>query len=377
MAILSHNTLPIKERNDLDNLNNDTFECIFTEIQGPHNNSTIIGSIYRPPNTKPKEFNNQYKELMKTLAKEKNKEIILGMDHNLDLLKSSSHSETQEFIDTNFDNNILPCITRPTRITKSTATLIDNVFISHKLHKNFESSILISDISDHLPSIVNIHSHTTDTVEPWEFNCRSLNENNMKEINNLLLSTDWATLNTKDVNISFTELQNRIDYYMNAITPLKTVIIPSHKAWCEPWITKGLSKSMNKCTLLYKKSLRSDATSSAEAKYKNYRNCLTKIKCKARMDYYTSKCYALKSNMKKLWQLINNVINKSNDKTSIIEYITVNNVQYYDAKEVSNQFGIYYSELGKKLSQKLDTGKVSISKYLKKLKLILNHCSWK
>ena len=58
---------------------------------------------------------------MKTLAKEKNKEIILGMDHNLDLLKSSSYSETQEFIDTNFDNNILPCITRPTRITKSTA----------------------------------------------------------------------------------------------------------------------------------------------------------------------------------------------------------------------------------------------------------------
>ena len=35
---------------------------------------------------------------------------------------------------------------------------------------------------------------------------------------------------------------------------------------------------------------------------------------------------------------------------------------------MSNQFGIYYSELGKKLSQKLDTGNVSISKYLKKIK---------
>ena len=38
------------------------------------NNSTIIGSIYRPPNTKPKEFNNQYKELMKRLAREKKKQ---------------------------------------------------------------------------------------------------------------------------------------------------------------------------------------------------------------------------------------------------------------------------------------------------------------
>ena len=110
----------------------------------------------------------------------------------------------------------------------------------------------------------------------------------------------------------------------------------------------------------------SDATSAAGIKYKNYRNCLTKIKRKVRMDYYTNKCYALKSNMKKLWQLINNIINKSNDKTSIIEYITVNNIQYYGTKEVSNQFGIYYSELGKILSQKLDTGNVSISKYLDK-----------
>ena len=68
--------------------------------------------------------------------------------------------------------------------------------------------------------------------------------------------------------------------------------------------------------------------------------------------------------MKKLWQLINNVINKNNDKTSIIEYITVNNIQYHGAKEVSNQFGIYYSELGEKLSQKLVTEKDSIHKIL-------------
>ena len=136
-----------------------------------------MGSIYRPPNTSPKDFDYQYKELMKTLAKEKNKEIILGMDHNLDLLKSNNHMETQKFIDTNFDTNLLPCITRPTRITKSTATLIDNVFISQNLHKNFESSILINDISDHLPSIMITHNQSLDYTEPWEFNCRLLNEN--------------------------------------------------------------------------------------------------------------------------------------------------------------------------------------------------------
>ena len=229
MAILSHNTQPIKHRLDLDKFNSNTIECIFAEIPNLHSKPTIIGSIYRPPNTNAKEFNNQYNAIIKTLTKEKNKEIIIGMDHNLDLLKLNSHTETQKFMDINFDANILPCITRPMRITKSTATLIDNIFVSQNLHKMFDSSILINDISDHLPSLVIIHNQTMDTIDHWEFNCRSLNETKMNEINNLLLSTNWSTLNTPDINKSFSELQNRIEECMDAITPLKTIKIPRHK----------------------------------------------------------------------------------------------------------------------------------------------------
>ena len=95
--------------------------------------------------------------MLQELYKEKNKEIILGMDHNLNLLKTNTHKDTQDFLDINFNNNIFPCITHPTRITKSTATLIDSVFISQQLHKSFDSFIVIHDKSDHMPSIVNLH----------------------------------------------------------------------------------------------------------------------------------------------------------------------------------------------------------------------------
>ena len=30
------------------------------------------------------------------------------MDHNLNLLKTQIHKDTQEFMDTNFDNNLFP-----------------------------------------------------------------------------------------------------------------------------------------------------------------------------------------------------------------------------------------------------------------------------
>ena len=368
VAILSHVTQSISHRSDFDKFNTETLECIFAEIPTRHKKPIIIGSIYRPPNTNAKEFNNQYNLIIKALSKEKHKEIIIGMDHNLDLLKSNSHKDTQKFIDINFEANILPCITRPTRITKSTATLIDNVFVSQYLHKAFDSAILLNDISDHLPSLVIIQDQFTEKTDHWNFNCRSLTEPKMTEINNLLFSTDWTTLKNQDVNKSFSRLQTRIEECMNAVAPLKTMRIPMHKAWREPWVTKGISNSMNHCNHLYKKSLHNNAKHDAENRYKIYRNCLTKIKRIAKTNYYKERCYALKSNTKRLWQLINNIINKNNDKTTIIDHITVGNIRYYDAKDISDQFGIYYSELGGKLSKKLHGSEKAIKEYLTKIK---------
>ena len=66
--------------------------------------------------------------------KNEGKETILGMDHNLDLLKSNVHKQTQALLDDLNDKDILPTITCPIRITQNTATLIDNIFVSEKLH---------------------------------------------------------------------------------------------------------------------------------------------------------------------------------------------------------------------------------------------------
>ena len=86
----------------------------------------------------------------------------------------------QEFIDTNLNNNLLPCITRPTCITNTSATLIDNVFISQTLRKSFDSCILINDLSDHMPSLLNIHNQKYDKGQPLEFSYRPLNS--IKEV---------------------------------------------------------------------------------------------------------------------------------------------------------------------------------------------------
>ena len=212
----------------------------FYRIKPESKKSIIIGSIYHPPNTKPREFINQYQHILTRLKLEK-KDLILGIDHNLDLLKPNDHPKTQTFIDLNFDNCLFPCITRPTRITKSSATLIDNTFISENLHKSFDSCVLIHDLSDHLPSLINIHNQTNSTSDYLEFESRPLTKEKISDIKTQLYNTDWSVLNQNDVNIAFKEFHNILEKNLDLVTPIKTNRIPSHKIWHEPWITAGIS----------------------------------------------------------------------------------------------------------------------------------------
>ena len=151
-GILVHKSLRSRIRKDLE-INSNTFEHTVIEVKTETNNLLVV-SGYRPPNSNTKEFLTEYKQAVKAWQKLKHHEIIVGLDHNLDFLKSEKHPHPQTFLEFNLDSDLMPTITRPTRVTQKSATLIDNVFISKKLQSKFASNILIDDISDHFPSIV-------------------------------------------------------------------------------------------------------------------------------------------------------------------------------------------------------------------------------
>ena len=71
---------------------------------------------------------------------QKNNQVIVGMDHNINLLKHDIHAKMQEFIEINLDLGLIPVITKPTRITHTSVTLIDNLLISEISH-NISHSI--------------------------------------------------------------------------------------------------------------------------------------------------------------------------------------------------------------------------------------------
>ena len=74
---------------------------------------------------------------------------ILG-DFNLDLLRSSTHRPTSDYLGEFTSGGFYPLISLPTRLTDTTATLIDNIW-TNDLGAKIGSGLVTVRLSDHLP----------------------------------------------------------------------------------------------------------------------------------------------------------------------------------------------------------------------------------
>ena len=175
------------------------------------------------------------------------KELILGMDHNMDLLKSKAHPPTRKFLEILHDENLFPAITRPSRITQTSMTLIDNVFLSEILYRQFDSALLIRDISDHLPSLVLIKQTKLMDKIPIEFKSQKLNKDKITRIKNRLFNTDWnVLLCNMDCNTNFNAFCDHLSSVTEEVAPLVAVKITGKRRFMEPWMTTGLETNIMK-----------------------------------------------------------------------------------------------------------------------------------
>ena len=315
-------------------------ECITIDITLCNGEHCLVSSMYRSPNGNGQSFLGCYNSILCQLKKENLRTIIIGLDHNLDLLKSSQHMVMNEFIQSNLDFGLMPTITKPTRITKTSATLIDNIIVSQNLCGSFTSSVLINDISDHLPTACIIPSMIHSKKELVVVTSRDTRPKNMKALRRQLSGIDWNEV-TKSESCS-----DNLETFTNILTNMINMCIPertrhiNHKRLCrEPWLTTGLKRSIDKNKRLYGEFLKSNVMHQL---YKTYNNTLRKTIRKAKTSFYRDKCIEFKQHTKKLWKLINEIAGKHNDKSNLVEYLKVGDLHVYSAKKISNSFAKYF-----------------------------------
>ena len=189
----------------------------------------------------------------------------------------------------------------------------------------------------------------------------------MDTLKNSLSSIDWSIVSTgDDVNQCYNLFINTLIENIDQPIPLKEVVIPAKQFICEPWLTKGLLKCSKKQLQLYEKSLKSGNNDDILT-YKKYRTTLQRVKRNSKKLYYISQCTKFKSDSKRLWHAINNIIKKTNNKSYIIDHIKVDNIVINNANEISNAFGKYFATIGLSVSTKGGNSKTPINEYLEKI----------
>ena len=367
-SVLIKDGIPFRWRQDLDVFIEKHTESTFVEISIKKGTPVVIGSLYRTPNTPAQEFIDNVSNVTKKIRCEgKNKEVILGMDHNLDLLHSDIHTPTHKFLNVLLDMQLFPTITRPSRITHKSATLIDNIFISEKFQRDYDSTLLVTDTSLHLPIMCLLKQTKIIDKNPLIFESRSLTADKLNTVKNKLYSVDWhGLLNKNDVDENFNLLNDKISDTMDKVAPVRTIRISAQR-YIVPWMSKSLESSSRKKAQLFKATLKTSATDSDRQKYRDYRNTYNRLKRVMMITYYKKKIQESKTNTKKLWKVINNIIGKHKHSSSIIPYITVHWAHKYNPDVIANEFGRFYSQLGSMLASKIKRSIKPIEEYLSKI----------
>ena len=143
VAVYARNDLKVLRRHDLKGL--------WVEIFPPKSHSFLIGTFYRPPTSSDYAVQNFMPILESCLqrAAAKGKEVIVTGDLNCDLLaKQTSLKECKQLKVMLKTENLSQFITKPTRITKHSKTLLD-VIIANSPANIRNSGVLSLSLSDH------------------------------------------------------------------------------------------------------------------------------------------------------------------------------------------------------------------------------------
>ena len=125
----------------------DSLETVAAQFSTSKGKRDVIISVYRPPKSNIADFMTNIEQLIRDVMEHTNQDVYIAGDINIDLLKTTEQ-ESINFANLMYSYNLYCMINKPTRVTETSATLIDHIWTSNG--KNVKSSyILVDDLTDH------------------------------------------------------------------------------------------------------------------------------------------------------------------------------------------------------------------------------------
>ena len=355
------------------NINSDIFDMQFIEIlieNGQNDSKTLLlGNLYRPPRQTSENVNtfiNQFNLLSSKLISFKH--VVLTGDFNLDLLKFKENNLVNDYLDSILSNSFIPKITLPTRITQRKGTLIDNILV--KISNEYSittSGILINRISDHLPCFtcldyLNFNKNSTRYIKIIpQFTNSAIN---MKaDLNNFSVERSLNNILRNNPNESYRNFTDIISPLMNKHFQVKKIRYNKHRHKKSKWMTHGIMRSIAYRDKMYIK-LKSLKINDIEypankANFTTYNNILKKTIRAAKKQYYENCFHKFKSDVKKTWSTINDIIGKTKKASDFPRYFLINGQQIDDNLTIAEEFNQFFVNVGPKLAESIQAPPLS------------------
>ena len=300
-----------------------------------------------------KKFIDEFSPIVASIFKKNKLSYIVG-DFNYNLINITHHQVTQDYYNLLTTHMYQQVITKPTRITEHTATLIDHIWHNDistgNKSVNCTPGIIIKNISDHLPIYLNIGRNNTGnhkvktsyrlfTTENFETYRNKLRE---IRIDNYLVAND--------INTSHQTFTNMIMKIINEAFPIKTKYI-RQKTLNNKWLDNSLLADIKLKDRLFAKKLKKPTQTNID----NYHLQLKKVETNkklAKRKYFREELTKYSNNIKKKWNVLREIILKKR-KIDDIRYIYGKDKEpITDKTKISQIFVQYFQSIGSDLAAK-------------------------
>ena len=346
-------------------------EMTFIKVIFPKRKNLAVGTIYRHPCMDVDEFNTQYlPKILSRISKEiKQKDFVLMGDFNIDLINYTTDTKVAEFLDKMYSSSFLPQITHPTRISKTSQTLIDNIF-STIIADESKTGNITAVILDHFCQFVSppIVDNAENKKKQFGRNLRNFDK---KIFSQDIKNVNWENIleiEKRDPNLSLEKLLTKMNTILDKHLPLKKLSKQEILQRDKPWITKGLTKSIKIKNVTHEKMRRAKDPIRKEElhnTYKTHKNKITKLTRLSKANHYNCFFIENKTNLLKVWQGIQSVLNAKPSKAKqSITTLKINDKIISNKNEIAETMNKFFVEIPQKIESKIKQSKKDFKQYL-------------
>jgi hypothetical protein len=233
-------------------------------------------------------------------------------------------------------------------MTKQSSTLIDNIF-SNNLENKIMSGLLITDISDHLP-VFSILCNSKLSCDTQLVHKRILSAAAIEAFSKKLSETNWNdVLTCQNGRDAFSKFYEKLLNMYNEYFPLKT--FRKQYYFRKSWLSEQMKQCIKTKNRLYIRSIKFP-TEMNISNYKDYKRILNRLLRKTERDHYNSLFLLNKTNIKRQWKILKNVINKQKTMHVPTQFIFGNQI-VTDQNVIANKFNKYFANVGNDLANNI------------------------